>query len=108
MAEKPPTLQSRIMLKAFTLGMTPIEVNPEIHAAAVEGDRLDREYDVYLSDMPEETVIVHSDGTVNDPYGQIDSLMDFAVELLEAIPFSDLEIYLEERRTLEANRAAEC
>ena len=95
-----PTLQQRITLLGFTVETTSFETTLQAHDAALAADSLDIEYDVYLSDMASETVIVEPDGNVLWPHRDDDSgsLLDLIEPILKHIPTWALEQYVAARR----------
>lgn len=91
-------MSGEIELKAFTIQNTTIKTSESAYRQAKDDERLDHEYDVDLSGMDGETVIVEPDGTVVDPYGSTTDLFELLEPLLHEIPIFRIEQYAARRR----------
>lgn len=85
-------------IKAFSVKRAEFDLDGAVYRQAKADDRVDHEVDVYVSDMDGETVLVEPDGTVVNPYGNRDDLLDLARPVLDEIPTWQIEQYVAGRR----------
>jgi hypothetical protein len=89
---------TEIELTGVSIAHTTIKTEEAVYRQALADERLDFEYDAYLSDMDEETVLIEPDGTVVSPYGNRVDLMDLVSPVLDQIPTWQVEQYVAARR----------
>lgn len=89
---------AEIEVKAFTIERTTIKTTRDEFESARAAGELGDEYDVWLSDMSGETVIIGPDGDVVNPYGSATDLLALLTPVLDEIPTWLVEQYATSRR----------
>jgi hypothetical protein len=92
-------MPDEIEIEAFTIERTSIKTTREEFDAARESEGLGNEYDVWLSDMDGETVVIAPDGTVLNPYGSATDLLALIKPILAQVPTWQVEQYAMSRRS---------
>lgn len=87
-----------ITVLGVTVATREITINEAVYRQAARDERLDDEFDAWLSDMPERTVVVEPDGTTVHLYGGAADLLAMVTPVLDRIPTWIVEQYVTGRR----------